>query len=863
MPVATQVTVEQAMGLGMHHYNEGNLMVADRAFRDILAAIPDYHPAVHHLGLVCFYRGDIKGAVEHTGRSVTLDPENARYLNNYAVMLSEDGQKEKALRMWDQAIKAEPGFSDSYSNKANTLWQLKRFEEAAAHAEKAIELNPKYPDAYLNLGNALVAMRKLDEAIKCWRRAIKVKPDFDKAWSNIGNALREQGDLKGSEEACARAVEINPNNPQAWSNLGNARRDLGNPKAAEECYRKSAALLPSYADAHNNLAVCLIDQHRFEDALAAVRYAIAFRPDYAEAYANLSLIQRELGNLEDAETAAQRAITLNPESASHYLDLSDILFMGDRFDEAQAALEKARHLSPDSPRVLLKLGMVLERANQPEEALKIFDQALEMAPDFLEIRMRKAGVYFLANMLDEAEETITAILKLKPDHAPAYGTLSEIHQSRGDMDKSLKAIRKALKFSKNSPQFYFSLAKCKKFTKNDPDLKAMEEALDNKKIGKLGMASLHFALFEAYEDIGDYRKAFEHLKKGNDLKRSTVVYKPEHSRLGFEIIRKTYTKSYLASFRGKGCESPMPIFIIGMPRSGTTLTEQILSSHPAVFGAGELTTLSQIERDFPLMTPDNAAKMGQSYIDRVLARFPEIEKGKHTHFTDKMPGNFIRIGQIASILPHAKIIHCRRDPVDTCLSNYKQMFARGQYWSYDLEEMAEHYRLYEEIMKFWRKMLPHAFIEVDYEDTVSNLEKQARRMVDFVGLPWDEACLAPHEQKRTVLTASKTQVIQPVYKSSVKAWKRYKKELQPLIKGLGDLADAGGKKSAPVKKSGKKAVAKKKPAAKKKKPVKTKPRTKAQAKAKKKPIAKAAAKAKRGVKKTVRKPAQKKKTKKR
>ena len=813
---AAQVTVDDAMTLAMRHYSNGNLTVADRTFRDIIASIPDYHPAVHHLGLVCFYRGDIKGAVEYTGQSTKLDPKNALYLNNYAVMLSEEGQKDAALIIWDRAIKADPGFADPYSNKANTLWQLSRFKEAAAYARKAIDRNPKYTDAMLNLGNALVSLKKFDEAIKYWRRAIKIKPDFDKAWSNIGNALREKGDLKGAQEACLKAVAINTNNPQAWSNLGNAQRDLGSPKEAEHSYRKAAALLPSYADAHNNLAICLMDQHRYPEALESIRYAIAFRPDYAEAFGNMSLIQRELGNLDEAENAARKAILLQPDSASFYLDLSDILFLSDRYDEAEATLLQARKLTPDSPRLLAKLASVLDRANRMEEALEIIEQALEMAPDFLELHMRKAGIYFMANMLDDAEKSISTLLEIKPDCAAAFGTLAEVQQSRGQMDKSHKTIRKALKLNNKNPQFYHTLTKCKKFTKIDPDFRAMLELAKNERaLGKAGAAVLHFALFEAYENIGDYRKAFAHLKLGNDLKRASIVYDAGRALESFDGLKNIYTPSLLKGYKGKGCKSDMPIFIVGMPRSGTTLTEQIISSHPDVFGAGELVALNMVGRDSPILTPENVEKMGQDYIKRVLARYPEIKKYKH--FTDKMPGNFANIGQIACILPNAKIIHCRRDPIDTCLSNYKQMFARGQYWSYNLEEMAEQYKKYEDLMAYWRKILPGRFLDIDYEDTVGNLEKQARRLIDFVGLKWNDACLMPHKQKRTVLTASKTQVIKPVYRTSVKSWKRYEKELQPLIKGL----KTGAKKPSVKKPAAKKKTAPKpkakKPAAKRKK----------------------------------------------
>jgi hypothetical protein len=295
------------------------------------------------------------------------------------------------------------------------------------------------------------------------------------------------------------------------------------------------------------------------------------------------------------------------------------------------------------------------------------------------------------------------------------------------------------------------------------------------------MISLYFALSKAYEDIGDHKQSFAYLKMGNDAKRRTISYSTPLSREGYGQIKAAYTKDAIKSFEGLGYDSDIPVFIIGMPRSGTTLTEQIISSHPSVYGAGELVELSLTERQMGLLTTENAHEFGKTYVDMIKRLDPT---GNAKRITDKMPGNYARLGEIVCTMPNAKIIHCRRDPIDTCLSCYKQLFARGQYWSYNLEELADQYKMYEDIMAHWRTVLPGRFIEVDYEETVNNLEGVARRLIDYIELPWDEACLKPHEQKRAVLTASKMQVIKPVYTSSVQSWKKYEDELQPLIERL-------------------------------------------------------------------------------
>ena len=293
---------------------------------------------------------------------------------------------------------------------------------------------------------------------------------------------------------------------------------------------------------------------------------------------------------------------------------------------------------------------------------------------------------------------------------------------------------------------------------------------------------MNFSMFKAYENIKDYDKAFEYLKEANDSKRKEVSFNPDNAHSKVSKLKAQNAPHILESRAGKGYEeSDLAVFIVGMPRSGTTLTEQIISSHPLVYGAGELSELGKAMRKNGFLDDDNAHDIGEEYIKSIRALCPDE---KIIRITDKMPGNYQNIGVIASTLPNAKIIHCRRNPVDTCLSCYKQNFAVGQYWSYDLEELADEYLRYLEIMEYWRETLPEKFIEIDYEETVTNTEVQARKLIDYIGLEWDEACLEPHKQKRVVLTASKAQVTKPVYTSSVQGWKRYEKQLQPLVRKL-------------------------------------------------------------------------------
>lgn len=780
------VTVDEAFALARQHHQAGNLILADRTFRDILAAVPDYTPAMHMLAVVTYQRGNVAGALDLLERAVAAeDAPDAEILSNHAVMLSETGQRERAISQWQKALAIAPDNPEIHSNLANALWQDGDFTGAEAHCRHALRIKPDYTDAMLNLGNALAKQDRFQDAIDIWQRALDLRPGFGEAMSNIGNALRDMGRLKESEEICRKATEANPRHAQSWSNLGNAVRDLGRAEEAEGYYRRATQLQPDFAAAHNNLAIALLDQGKFAEAAIAARYAITFKPDYGEAWCNLSFAQRECGQVDEAESAAQRAITITPDNPDAYVTLAETLYLTDRLEEAEAALKTALEHAPEGAgavRVMIKLSAVLEKANRVDDALAMIDKAIEANPEMPDAFYRKATIHFMANQLPDARAALDRAMEISPDLPAILGLRSEIDQALGDMDAAREHVRRAIAANDKLPFLYMTLAKTKTFTADDPDLAAMV-TLEKRgsQLGLSGEIALYYALYRAYEDMGDYDTAFSYLKRGSDIKRQSIPYDENATRQHMERIRDAYTPAVMKSFDGRGYDTQKPVFIVGMPRSGTTLTEQILSAHPDIFGAGELIDLSVAEvmigGDF---TPETASKFGEVYTTRISRLAPEALR-----ITDKMPANYYRIGMIAAAMPGATIIHCRRNPIDTCLSCYKQLFARGQYWSYDLAELGRFYRIYEEMMEHWRDILPGRFLEIDYEDTVSDIDTTARALVARTGLPWDDACLTPHKNKRAVLTASKTQVIKPVYKTAVESWRKYENHIGPLIDALG------------------------------------------------------------------------------
>jgi hypothetical protein len=359
----------------------------------------------------------------------------------------------------------------------------------------------------------------------------------------------------------------------------------------------------------------------------------------------------------------------------------------------------------------------------------------------------------------------------------------------GCKEEALAAFDRVLATFPGSVHALATRADVKTFKADDPDLAAIEAVLAEGQGRALAdRLSAHFALGKAYLDIGDSARAFQHLDAGNRWKRATFSYDPEAADRWLQRIADTFTPEFLDQRQGAGTPTELPVFIIGMPRSGTTLVEQILSSHPQVVGAGELPALRLIvegsgafPQDMKTMTRDDMARLGQHYLARVTA----LAQGR-LRLVDKMPINFFYAGLISLILPGARIIHCRRDPVDTCLSCYTKHFAGEMLFAYDQVELGAFYRAYQRLMAHWAQVLPaEHYLEVDYEAVVDDLEGEARRLIGFLGLPWDEACLRFHDNRRVVRTASVNQVRQPIYTTSKGRWHRYANHLGPLLAALG------------------------------------------------------------------------------
>jgi len=520
---------------------------------------------------------------------------------------------------------------------------------------------------------------------------------------------------------------------------------------AERLYREILESNPCHGDSLHLLGVLALNAGKFNAALELIGKALEIAPHHVAARLSWGNALLRAGRVAEAATAYESVLELAPELAEGHFNLGNALQLLGRLEEAVRAYHRALQLRPDYVRAYNNLGNTLRALGRWEEALETYDQA---------ISRRTAG-------FEAALENKALLLK-------ALGRRCE----------ALQATQIALQLDPYSVSAWHIRAQLRKFTAGDPEIDSMEVALAAREpqLCLEDRARLRFALGKAWLDAGNAERAFEHLHAGNRLKRSTVSYDAQVTGRRMREIAAAFTPDLMARLAGAGDSTQVPVFIVGMPRSGTTLVEQILASHPQVHGAGELPLLRQLVANTAVnaLEPRDLAPLGRSYAQRLSALAPGRER-----VVDKEPLNFLHCGLIHLMLPNARMVHCRRNALDTCLSCYTKPFVGELGFAYDLRELGLYYRHYESLMAHWRSLLsPARFLEVDYETLVEDLEGEGRRLVDFCGLEWNEACLSFHQTRRHVSTASATQVREPLYRTSVGRWKSYARYLEPLMGAL-------------------------------------------------------------------------------
>ena len=515
-------------------------------------------------------------------------------------------------------------------------------------------------------------------------------------------------------------------------------------------------------------------------------------PNLAQVVHLRSLVAYARGQNDLAVQYASQAVALAPHNPEYHNLVGVGLYHSGRYDQAVDSFRRALSLQPEHADAMSNCALALQAEGRLHEALELAQRAVELRPDFGQGYLNLGTTHVRLGNHEQAEAAFRKTLEFHPNSPDVWRNLAHVCKELGRFEESLAAYRQVLALNPRDGHAIHGIAQLRRADRLDlPWCDQLELILQDPNIPFADRVSIHFSLGKIYEDIGHFAVAFSHYQRGNELMRSPFDRAKWTRETDVQI--QHFTRDWFASRQGFGSPSESPIFIVGMFRSGTTLVEQIISTHPEVAGCGELIDIERIRGDLPAMfgqqpfpqcmnslTATQTFALANDYLNR-----RRTAVGNASRFTDKMPINFLNLGLIATLFPRARIIHCVRDPRDTCLSCYTTRFSTRPEYGSDLGDLAHFYNEYTRLMDHWRHVLPLPILDVQYEDLVSNQSAMTHRILDFCGLAWDDRCLRFFENKRAIQTSSDWQVRQPMYSSAMARWKRFAHYLGPLCEGLG------------------------------------------------------------------------------
>ncbi|WP_269611876.1 tetratricopeptide repeat-containing sulfotransferase family protein [Prochlorococcus marinus] len=674
---------------------------------------------------------------------INTNKSSKEQIINQGINFHLQGNFTEALKYYQYLL--NQGFIDHriLSNYGALLKDIGKLKEAELYTRKAIELNPNHANAHSNLGNILIDLGKLKEAELYTRKAIELNPNHANAHSNLGNILIDLGKLKEAELYTRKAIELNPNNANAHSNLGSILKDLGKLKDAGLHANKAIELSPKQASYHSNLGIILKKLGKLEEAELSTRKAVELNPNLAIAHNNLGSILKDLGKLKDAILHANKAIKLNPNYSNAYSTLGTILIDLGKIKDAELCIRKAIELNPNNANAHCNLGNILKDTGKLKDA---------------ELYTRKS-------------------IELNPNNANSHCNLGHIFTDLGRLKEAELSIQKALEINPNLTRAYFSLSYIIPSNSNKKLLdKLFSETILNNKLPK-EKVDIYFARANFFHKEKNYQDSAKSLEKANQTK---LNIKKSNSDILINKSKSLLIKSNENEFKNiedtKCFES---IFIVGMPRSGSTLLESILSMNTNVYDLGETNILEESFKKW--VTINQKSTLSELYWEKIkyLTREYKITTNKNLY-------NYQYVGLIIKQIPNAKIIHCYRNPLDNILSIYRTYFAKGNEYSSSLIDCARVYLDQEKIMQEYKNKFRSSIYDLNYDFLVKNPNIEIKSLINWLGWQWNDSYLSPHLNKRSVVTASSVQVRFPINSQSIDGWKNYKDMLKPAIKIIGN-----------------------------------------------------------------------------
>ena len=633
------------------------------------------------------------------------------------------------------------------------------FEYALGLLVTILKENPDHIDGLYLAAVSSRYLKKFDESQRYIEHLLTIAPDMGRAYQELGHLNRDRGDEERAVVHYRQACELNPALIPGWNFLYQYFVKNNNKPAADHALEQLNKLksLPGvllYIDQ-------ILNEGRLGMAEAKCRAFLKENPTHTYAMSLLAEIANRLGYFDDAEFLLQKAVEFEPESGDLRLQYASILRKKQKFEKTMEQVNILCSQFPDNQNYQAQKASEVMQNGDHEEAIKILEEIQKKNPYNFSVLTSKGHAQKTLGKTKEAISSYQSAYQIKPDHGEAF----------------------------------FSLANLKTYKFSDAELTNMRQQVERIDLSLREKVYFHFALAQGYEAVGRHEEAFEHLDKGNKIKRDQSQYSIERMEQELNAQINVCNKDFFDQLGEGGCENRDPIFILGLPRAGSTLIEQIIASHSMVDGTLELPNILSLAQslrgddiygkqgNYPksmiTLSKEKRNEMGANFINET-----KIHRKNAPMFTDKMPNNFRHIGLIHLILPNAKIIDARRYSLDCCFSMFKQLFAQGQEFSYGLAEAGSYYNSYIKLMDHWEEVLPGKILRVNNEEVIQDLEGQVSRILDFLGLPFEEACISFHETDRSVRTASSEQVRKPINKEGVDRWKPYAKHLKPLVEVL-------------------------------------------------------------------------------